>query len=63
MHICTRLGQSTMFRWHYIHVFAVRPKLGEQASNALLGLHSLTECDSTSAFKKCGKSLLLVLSC
>ena len=48
---------------HYIHVFAVRQKLGEQVSNALLGLHSLTVCDSTSAFKKCDKSLLLILSC
>ena len=59
MHICT----GTKHHVHCIHVFAVRQNLGEQVSNALLGLHSLTECDSTSAFKKCGESLLLVLSC
>ena len=59
MHICT----GTKHHVHYIHVFAVRRKLGEQVYNALLGLHSLTECDSTSGFKKSGKSLLLVLSC
>ena len=58
MHIYT----GTKHHVHYIHMFAVR-QLGEQVSNVLLGLHSLTECDSTSAFKKCGKSLLLVLSC
>ena len=48
---------------HHILVFTVRQKLWGQVCNALLGLHSLTECNSTSAFKKCGKSLLLVLSC
>ena len=46
---------GTKHRVRYIYVFALRRKLGEQVSDALLGLHSLTGCDSTSPFKNRGK--------
>ena len=46
---------GTKHRVRYIDVFALRRKLGEQVRDALLGLRSLTGCDSTIAFKNCGK--------
>ena len=48
-----RTGTKTRSR--YVDIQAVRGHLGEGVCNAPLGLHALTGCDTTSAFKRRGK--------
>ena len=48
-----RTGTKTRSR--YVDIQAVRGHLDEGVCNALLGLHALTGCDTTSAFKRRGK--------
>ena len=55
--IATRIrfqtGSKTRLR--YIDIQTIRSHQGKTVCNALLGLHALTGCDSTSAFKRRGK--------
>ena len=51
-----RTGTKTRSR--FIDIQAVRNSVSENVCDALLGLHSLTGCDTTSAFKRRGKRLV-----
>ena len=49
------LRTGRLSRLRHISIQAVRNHLGPAVSDSLIGLHALTGCDSTSAFKRQGK--------
>ena len=49
------LRTGRLSRLRHISIQAVRNHLGPAVSDSLIGLHALTGCDSTSAFKRRGK--------
>ena len=52
---------GTQHRLRYIDIDALSTRLGRTVTGALLGLHALTGCDSTSALKRRGKKSALDL--
>ena len=62
---CLQVFFRTGTKYRLLDIDALSTRLGRTVSGALLGLHALTGCDSTSTFKRRGKksALDLLKSC